>query len=104
MGGIRSLDLGRTQYASLCFVLVTGSNLRDNPCQGFIPKAIVDIATDPQPMLIHTVACALDKDTTGRFKVRRLGVDYHTATPSDSVLWLRHRYTQTRPNPTRHDT
>jgi len=55
------------------------------PPQGFIPKAIVDIATDPQPMLIHTVACALDKDTTGRFKVGRSGC---LAVSGTSRVWV----------------
>ena len=52
----------------------------------------MDIATDPQPMLIHTVACALDKDTTGRFKVWTGSIDDLGALPypyDDAVVHAR---------------
>ena len=37
--------------------------------KGYIPKALVDIATDPQPLLIHTIGQVLSKDKTGKFSV-----------------------------------
>jgi hypothetical protein len=37
--------------------------------KGFIPKALVDIATDPQPLLIYTIGQVLSEDKAGKFSV-----------------------------------